>query len=650
MNRLRRPVRDCRRIGRSTVARPPSRALPLTLTLVAFGCGADEAGEDARGYVRSSYAERSRVDAASMPVFTDVTVESGIDFVHYTGAYGDKLMPETVGSGVAVLDYDADAAPDLLFVNSADWPGRETGGPPPTMRLYRNRIGATDRTPGSAGTTGPGGAAEPGTTSPEWTWEDVTAAAGLQISVYGMGATVADYDADGDSDIYVTAIGPNLLLRNDDGVFTERAREAGVAGSAEDGRSWSTAAAWLDYDLDGWIDLFQCGYVQWTPETDIYTTIDGVNKSYSTPEQYAGDTCRLYRNRGDGTFADVTARTGVRNPEGKSLGVAIADPDEDGWPDIFVANDTQRNFLYMNDRGTFTDIAVRAGVAYDEIGRARAGMGIDVAEIGGRGRWAIVIGNFAEEPLSLFTRIGDGLYQDRAGRARLTRASLVPLTFGVLFADLDLDADLDLLVANGHIEPTVAAVRRGQSFEQSPQLFLGDGKGVFAEIGSALGPDFAAPMVARGLVANDLDRDGDLDVVFTANGGRPRVLRNDSPSGNRISLRLRGLHPNLDALGALLEVHAGGRIQRRYVAARTSYLSHSRPNPALFGLGAGEFADSVVVIWPQYGPEGERAVTVLREVRAGSEIDVTQPPRAGSPREVRGPLGNAAAPPGVSVP
>jgi len=427
----------------------------LVCALAVAACAGDEPAEEVvPGYSDVAYATVPGAGEGTDLRFTEVARESGIDFVHENGAFGEKWMPETVGSGAAFFDYDGDGSPDLLLVNGTWWEGHEGTGPRSTQRLYRN-LG-------------------------DGRFQDVTANAGLDLSIYGMGVTVADYDADGDADIYLTAVGSNVLLRNDGGRFTDVTVAAGVTGNAPDAPdAWSSGAAWLDYDRDGWLDLFVCNYVRWTSETDLFATIDGTSKSYATPQQYEGESCRLYRNGGAGRFADVTEAAGVSNAEGKSLGVAVADFDEDGWPDLIVANDTQRNFLYRNDAdGSFTDIAVRAGVAFDEAGRARAGMGVAVADLTGEGRWSIAIGNFAHEPLALFTQIGDNLFQDRAGAARLTRSTLGPLTFGVLFADFDLDGHTDLMSANGHIEPGVNLVQADQTFEQAPQLSWGTARGV----------------------------------------------------------------------------------------------------------------------------------------------------------------------------
>ena len=574
------------------------RARVLLLAYAVWACG-DPPAEDAPAYVDGAYPTRSEGAVTTRLRFTEIAAEAGIDFQHETGAFGGKWMPETLGSGAAFLDYDRDGAPDLLLVNSDWWPGRERSGSRPTQRLYRNRGGGR--------------------------FEDRTEEAGLDISLYGMGATVADYDGDGDPDIYLTAVGPNRLLRNDAGRFTDVTALAGVAGNPPEGPpAWSTAAAWVDVDLDGWLDLYVCNYVKWTPRTDLFTTIDGTTKSYATPQQYEGESCRLYRNPGNGgRFTDITVAAGLYNPAGKSLGVAVTDFNMDRRPDLVVANDTQRNFLYRNEGdGTFVDIAVRAGVAFDEAGRARAGMGIDVADLTGEGGWSIAIGNFAHEPLALFTRIGTDLFQDRAGAAGLSRPTMVPLTFGVAFADFDLDGTLDIVTANGHIEPGINAVRREQTFAQSPQLFLGDGSGGFDNASAAVGEGFREPVVGRGIAYGDIDLDGDLDLLVTVNGGTPRLFRNDLAGASGIGVLLEGEAPNRDALGALVTVYAGGRRQRRFVATGSSYLSQSSLRPLLFGVGEALAADSLLVRWP-----GTGGVTRMGPVPAGATVTVQQESR-----------------------
>jgi hypothetical protein len=346
---------------------------------------------------------------------------------------------------------------------------------------------------------------------------------------------------------------------------------------------------------------FVCNYVRWTPETDLYTTLDGTTKSYATPQQYEGESCWLYRNRDGRRFDDVTRQSGVYKPDGKSLGVAVADFNDDGWPDIVVANDTEHNFLYLNQSdGTFTEVGVGSGIGYDEYGRARAGMGIDVAEVGDDGNQTIVIGNFAQEPLSFYTELEDGLFQDVAGQARLTGVSLLKLTFGVIFVDLDLDGRLDLVTANGHIEPTINEVQQNIGFAQEPQVFLNAGDGSFVDAGESVGGGFAKPVVGRGIAFGDIDRDGDPDLLITVNGGRPMLLRNDLPteSANAIALELRGTAPNTGALGAVVTVFTGSRQQRRMVRTGSSYLSQSDFGSLLFGLGQEESVDSITVRWP----------------------------------------------------
>jgi len=378
-----------------------------------------------------------------------------------------------------------------------------------------------------------------------------------------------------------------------------------VAGGRSAGReslaAWSTGAAWLDYDRDGWVDLFVCNYVRWTPETDLYATLDGSTKSYDTPEQYEGESCELYRNRNGLRFEDVTRVSGVYDPAGKSLGLAVYDFDDDGWLDVVVANDTEHNFLYLNQAdGTFADVAIGSGIGYDEYGRARAGMGIDVAEVVDAGRESIVIGNFSQEPLSLYTQLEEGLFQDLAGQARLTGPSLLRLTFGVAFVDLDLDGRLDLVTANGHIEPTINDVQQNITFDQRPQAFLNAGDGTFVEVSETVGDGFAAPVVGRGVAYGDIDRDGDPDLLITVNGGRPIMLRNDlaAAAENTFVLELRGRPPNTGALGAVVTLYTGDMRQKRLVRTGSSYLSQSDFGSLLFGLGTNEKVDSIRVRWP----------------------------------------------------
>ena len=566
------------------------------------GGGSEDAEAPSYTQTRPGFTERAGSDASTSIRFTDVTAAAGIDFVHATGAFGEKWMPETMGSGVIVLDYDGDRWPDLFFVNSTGWEGRaEDRGA--ASKLLRN-LG-------------------------DGTFRDVTGEAGLDEPIYGMGATAADYDADGDVDLYVTAVGDNRLYRND-GRFTDVTAETGTEGNAPGAAepAWSTAAAWFDADGDGWLDLLVCNYVDWTPETDLFFSRDGVNKSYATPEEYSGESCRLLRNESAGggsdsgrRFRDVTAESGFDNPEGKSLGIAIDDFTGDGLPDVAIANDTYQNFLYENrGEGEFVDVALDAGVAFDEFGRARAGMGVDVGDILNRGQLSIGIGNFSNEPVSLFTQIQAGLFQDLAGSARLTRSTLLPLTFGLRFADFDLDRYVDLVLGNGHIEPEIEAIQGDVTFAQPPLLFRNDTRGGFADVGGLVGGGFDEPIVARGVATLDYDRDGDLDLVISTNGGPAKLFRNDLEAGpGWVRLRLDGAAPNLGAIGATVRVFVGEATQRFVVSTASSYLSQSEANPVLAGLGGAPRADSVVVTWPAGGR------TVAGPVEAGAELVVSHP-------------------------
>ena len=573
----------------------------IVFTFCFLTCKKDEPKSEAKPpeYTKPRYTITESNSIHTSLHFTDITKEAGIDFIHETGAFGKKWMPETMGSGGGFLDYDNDGLPDIFLVNSSKWPGHETNKKQHTPKLYRNLGNGKFR--------------------------DVTIKAGLDFSVYGMGCAFADYDSDGDMDIYLTAVGDNKLLRNDKGKFTDVTATAGVFGNSEnpnDPPAWSTSTAWVDVDRDGRLDLFVCNYVKWTPETDLFTTLDGTTKSYATPEQYEGETCRLYRNINGSRFEDITKKAGVFNPEGKSLGVAIADFNDDGWPDIVVTNDTQPNFLYLNQgNGTFTDIALRAGMAYDEFGRARAGMGLDVADIKNDGNLSIAIGNFSREPISLYTQISGELFQDFAGSARLTKSSLLPLTFGILFDDFDLDGYVDLITGNGHIEPEINSVQQEITFAQPPLLFRNNTLGQFIDISNQIGQSFSQPIVARGIATADIDQDGDLDVLMTVNGGSPKLFRNDLQKvhANWLKLTLHGNRPNLNAVGAVVTVWAGELKQKKMVRTGSSYLSQSDFSTLMFGLGEHSEIDILEIRWPstaksnRLGPAKARQTYIIQE-------------------------------------
>jgi hypothetical protein len=498
----------------------------------------------------------------------DVTAVAGLQFRHNSGAYGGKLLPETLGSGCAFLDYDGDGWQDILLVNGMDWPGHKKRRS--TLRLYRNNRNGT--------------------------FADVTQSAGLDVELYGMGVAVGDWNNDGFPDLFVTCVGQSRLFRNTGkGTFVDVTRASGLDGR----QAFSTSALWFDFDRDGFLDLFVCNYVRWSVKHDVFCSLDGRQKSYCTPEAYRGETCWLFRNRGNGTFEDVTARCGIFDSNSKSLGVAMLDHDQDGWPDLFVANDTQPNRLYRNMRnGTFQDLAVQAGVAFSEDGKARAGMGVDAADFDNSGRSGLAITNFDNEMIGLYRVQNPGLYQDMAMRAGVGPASRNTLGFGCVFADVDLDGALDLIVANGHIDETVRSIRGNVGYAQPPHLFLNQRNGTFRDVASAAGGGFAQPKVGRGLACGDFDRDGDVDLLITTNNGPAMLFRNDQLAGNRsIRVKLVGTQSNRDAIGASVRVFYEGTTQTRLVKSGSSYLSQSEL-PVTFGVGRRDRVDRIVVNWP----------------------------------------------------
>ena len=528
---------------------------------------------------------------AQNAAFVDVTEAAGIDFVHENGAFGEKYLPETMGSGVAFFDADGDGDQDLLFVNSRRWPGHRTQ-PEPTAALYLNR--------------GDG------------SFEDSTTGSGLDVPLYGMGVAIADYDADGDQDVYLTVLGPNRLLENTGGgVFREAPHAASVADPG-----FSSVATWLDADGDGDLDLFLLNYVEWSIEEDIFCALDGVNKSYCTPESYNGASAILYRNDGTDGFTDVTREAGLFNARGKGLGVAVLDFDDDGLFDLAVANDTQPNYLYRNlGGGRFEDAGVLSGIAFAENGAARGAMGIDASDYDGDGMPDLVIGNFSNEMVSLYHNEGVGFFIDQAPVSEIGRNSLLTLAFGAFFFDYDLDGRQDIFVANGHVENDIAAVQQRVSYRQAPHLFRNRGDGGFEEVTTA-SPDLAQPMVARGAAFGDIDGDGDPDLAVSENGGPARLFRNDGGERNGwVGFRLRGGNSNRDGIGAkitlVIEEDGMTRTETRVVKSATGYASQNQLE-VIFGLGSGGRAVSAEVLWPS-GARHEVEAPAARRIHVVEE-------------------------------
>jgi enediyne biosynthesis protein E4 len=499
--------------------------------------------------------------------FVDVTKEAGIRFVHNAGKAGKKWLPETMGSGAAVIDADNDGWPDLVILNSKDWTprGRRT-----ISALYRNNHNGT--------------------------FTDVIAGSGLDVEVYAVGVAVGDYDNDGRDDVYITALEGDRLFHNEGNFhFKDVTAQAGIRNA-----SFGTSAAWLDYDRDGKLDLFVANYVSWTPKGDLWCSLDGVSKSYCTPESYKGVSSKLYRNLGGGKFQDVTAQARVAEPGSKSLGIVVLDYDGDGWPDLFVANDTQPNKLYHNlKNGTFAEEAVAAGVAFGEDGVARGAMGADSTDYDRSGRPHLLVGNFANQMLGLYRNEGNGLFVDEAPRSTVGRSSLLSLTFGTFFFDFDLDGWLDIFCANGHIEEEIGRVQPKVKYAQAPLVFRNTGKGKFEDVSAKLGPDLTHPMVARGAVYADFDRDGDLDVLVTVNNGPARLFRNEAnPQHNHwLSVRLAGTKSNRDGIGAVVKVETASGKQWQTVHSGSSYASQS--DLALtFGLGKDATVSAIEIQWP----------------------------------------------------
>ena len=537
--------------------------------------------------------------------FKDITSQAGINFTHVNGAFGQKWLPETMGSGVAWIDYDGDGFQDLFIVNSRNWTDAEraeghqpTGAPSTisTCKLFHNNGNGT--------------------------FTDVTHSAHLDIPIYGMGVTVGDYDNDGKPDLFVTGLTRNYLFHNNgDGTFTENAAKAGVVGDG-----WGSSAAFVDYDRDGNLDLVVCHYVKWSPATDITFLLNG-HRTYGTPQKYSGLQPTLYHNNGNGTFTDVSAKAGfltssdkTRKLQGKSLGVAICDYDNDGWPDIAISNDTEPNYLFHNlKNGTFEEVGVELGMAYPDNGAARGAMGIDACDYDRKGRESLVIGNFSNQQLAMYHNENGLTFRDVASQNGVGPPSLLSLSFGLFFFDMDNDGWQDLFVANGHVEDDVEEVQKQVLYAEPPLIYRNLCDGNFQDVSKSLGPDIQQKLVARGAAYADLNLSGYLDIIVSTNNGKPHLFHNSGGPNHSLRLELEGVKSNRSAIGALITVKYGTATQTYRVKSGSSYCSQSEL-PITVGTGSVATVDSVAISWPRDGAPA----TVLNNLQTGQIYHVVE--------------------------
>mgnify|MGYP002262064648 FL=1 len=508
-------------------------------------------------------------NAASKINFAEVTSEAGLgNFRHDNGSFGEMWFPEQMGSGVGFIDYNDDGWVDILLVGGGGW-ANHTKRKVKALWLYKN--------------------------NKDGTFSDVTEETGLEhINTYGLGIVAADYNNDGYQDIFLTSLGKNILLRNHDGIFKDVSQPSGLGNRIE----WSSSAIFFDADKDGWLDLYVGNYAIWSPASDLWCSLDSKTKVYCPPEMYVGLPSRFYHNNGDGTFSDHTQIAGFLPAPGKSLGVVQLDYNDDGWPDLAVANDGERDLLYQNNGdGTFTEKGTELGMAYGENGEARAGMGIDAGIVDSSGYPSIFVGNFSNEMIGVYRYSGKGWFNDRAALSRIGRPSYLSLTFGLFLFDVDLDTDLDLFVGNGHVYPFRTKDQEGITYRQVSQLFTNNGSGVFADANKMVAGVLNNKMVVRGAAVGDYDRDGDLDILLTENNGPVHLWRNNTEKKNFLRVILEGETSNKDALGAKVVVSVDGYKMERIIRTGSSYLSQSELT-ASFGLGNHTTVDSVSIIWP----------------------------------------------------
>lgn len=531
-------------------------------------------------------AEDAQVPPSGALRFVDVSEDWGVELRHHAGRHPDKWLPETMGGGVALLDVNRDGALDLLTVDSGDLaaaPGPAVG---PRLLLGDGAGGFRD-------------------VSEDW---------GLSHRGYGMGVAAGDVDGDGWIDVYLTSYdGSDRLLRNDAGQrFVDVSADWGV-----EPQGWSTSAGFFDMDADGDLDLYVVRYVRYDLDTALACYHQAIH-IYCTPAMYEPLPDRLYRNEGD-HFVEVSSESKIASEAQKGLALGTGDLDDDGDVDVYVANDTSRNLLWLNDgHGVFEDAGVMAGVAYSELGREEASMGVAVADADGDGRWDVAVTNFQSEPTSLYSRRQNGSYRERSDAAGIGASSRARLSFGIEWLDVDNDGDEDLITANGHITDNVSSYREAVDFAQPNSLYERVGDGRFVDVSATAGPALALAAVSRGLAVGDLDGDGGVDYVVANNDGLLQIARNDSPArGHWLSLWLEGEPGARSAIGATLRVRVGTSELRRELRGASSYLSVSDRRVHL-GLGAATQVDEIIVRWPdgaeqRLGPQpADRHLHVVR--------------------------------------
>lgn len=598
------------------------RSILICSLLLNLGCGAKTPEPVVPKAAAPKVVEKAPEAALPKMKFVDVTAQSGISFIHENGFQGEKLLPETMGSGVAVLDFDNDGLMDLFFVNSSTWAEsgippkppempeslpQRTGTPSKTQKLYKNNGGGK--------------------------FTDVTEQAGVADIFYGQGVAAGDVDNDGDSDLLVTGLNTVRLYRNYSGKFTDASNEAGIST----GKGWFTSAAMFDMENDGDLDMFICNYVDWSAEFDraqgFQLAGTGSGRAYGPPTAFPGSYCLLYRNDGSGKFTDISERAGIRvktaslgAPFAKSLGIAPQDCNSDGLVDLAIANDTVPNFLFLNKgNGVFEEVGVSCGVALDQSGTARGAMGIDWGDFSNDEALALAIGNFANEMTALYVADDrkSAIFTDRAAVYGLGAPTQPPLKFGLFFLDVDLDGRLDLLSTNGHLENDITKVQASQSYPQAAQLFWNTGKlgrNLFRLMNAEeVGLDLLKPIVGRGSACFDMDNDGDLDVVMTENGGPARLFRNDLSEANKsVRIRLQGKKSNRDGLGTRMLAKMGDKSLRLQHFTARSYLSSLDPLVTI-GIGSAGKLDSLELTWPSGTSQS------LKDLEPGKVITVQEP-------------------------